>query len=403
MLDKTSRQLFLPRLAVLGGGRWARVLVGVLDELLPTEVALSMHSRRNALELRTWRESKQFRRPILIAEDDPHLNDSRDCAVIVVNAARDHAAATRMALAAGAPTLVEKPVALTAAEVEDLMRLAQASTARLAAAHVFMFPRYLDRFRRALTCAGGACRIHVRWADPRGENRHGESKRYDPGLPVYADWLPHVLSMLNVLVTDAVPAVSQLRCQRGGAHVGLDIALGAVTCTIDMERNGMKRERRIEAECGKGERQVLDFSQEPGRIFDGSDWRDADPDWTTSPRPVASMLHAFLHWSASGVPDRRLDIQVGLAACRAIEQAQTLYREAQSGWLVSRLSQGGGWADPDVIYALEERLQARVRFPAPELERRISRLLNFFDGRVDESWLASAATGENEWMRAEFI
>jgi len=389
---------YLPRLAVLGGGRWARVLIGVLDGLLPAEVALSMHSRRNATELRAWLESREFRRPIRIAEEGPHLNDSRDCAVIVVNAARDHAAAARAALAAGAPVLVEKPVALTAADVEDLMQMAQAYAARFAAAHVFMFPRYLDQFRQTLVCAGGLRRIHVRWADPRGESRHGESKQYDPGLPVYADWLPHVLSMLNVLAPDLVPTVSMLRCLRGGAHVQLEISLGTVTCTIDMERNGLKRERRIEAECRKGERRVLDFPQEPGRIFDGTVWRDADPDWATSFRPVASMLQAFLHWSAGGVPDRRLDVQVGLTACRAIEQAEALYREAQSGWLVGQLSEGGGQADPDVRYALEERLQARVRFPAPELERRIGRLLSAFDGCVDESWLASAAAGENERM-----
>src|SRR5207248_4700196 len=112
---------------------------------------------------------------------------------------------------------------------------------------------------------------------------------------------------------------------------------GDTPCGVQLVRNGDRRQRIIEVETG--EKTIkLDFSVEPGTITCGSTSIAGDPDWDVKRRPAARMLSAFLQWAASGVCDSRLDIEIGLQACRVIDQALIKYRSALIPWLISRLT-----------------------------------------------------------------
>lgn len=317
-----------------------------------------------------WGASLGLGQRIAVSAAWPQLTGGRLPTVIVANAAKDHQVAAQMALCAGASVLVEKPVALNADEVTKLIALADSCQARFAAAHVFLFARYLDNFRQVIAPAGRLRKIRLRWTDPRAENRYGEAKHYDPSLPVYADWLPHMMSIIGSIVPNHEPALSNLEFYRGGAQLRLELAYGDIHCLLEFARNGERRERLLEVEAHDDKVFCLDFSQEPGTIEVAGTKTAGDPDWNTMPHPVASMLTNFLKWADGGAPDWRLDIKVGLQACRMIDQVAIGYRESQLAWLESRFD-GHDWNDlADLSYALSELLQLKGALPHDVLDRR---------------------------------
>jgi predicted dehydrogenase len=349
--------------AIIGGGRWARVLTEVLCGLIPASVEISVHSEHNAEAMSTWAAARGLSNRLRISASWPAPVQSSSRAVIVANATRDHERAAEWALAAGVPVLVEKPMAMSGAGAQRLAALARSLGTRLAAAHVLRFAGYLDRFATCVGKAGPICSMRIQWWDPRVEERYGEPKHFDAGVPVVADVLPHVLSLVTTLMPNVPCRCDHLKVLRGGAHVELDLVVGQVRCGVQLVRNSEQRRRLIEVAVGVGRTELLqlDFSTEPGIIT----WREealvGDLEWGERPRPVAQMLTAFLQWAAGGDADARLDVELGVRACAMIDQAVEAYRAALVPWISARLDSRSR-VDEDLRYALNEILQAE---PAP--------------------------------------
>lgn len=359
-------------LVVVGGGRWARVLAGELARLAPPAVTIAIETRHNLETMRAWARERPERARVAVrsAWSAPSVPS---CAVIVANAARDHVAAAERALMCRLPTLVEKPLALTAREARALAHTASAGNIPFAAAHVFLFARYLEHFGARVAARGGATALRVHWADPVVEERHGEPKRYDPGLPVYADVLPHAVSMARLVVPDGPISGGSLDAYRGGATVHVRFRIGAIQCTALLERNAQVRCRVVEADV-EGGTVRLDFSREPGCISDGASAFAGDPDWDSGMRPVASMLTAFVGAAVSGDIDSRFDVAVATAACELIEHLGAPYDAATIPPVLERIAQTGS-LHADVRYTLAELLQAAGPLPSDELDRRIDLLV----------------------------
>jgi predicted dehydrogenase len=382
------------RVAVIGGGRWACAVAEKLCAIVPDSIGVSVHSRHNSRAVADWMAAHRLQQRVLVCSEWPRSAADAN-AVIVANAARDHEAAVDWALAAEIPVLVEKPLALGAAIAQQLIERARGRSLRLGAAHVFLFAAYLEKFAALAAREKDIRSMRVCWEDPRVETRFGDEKRFDPGLPVFADWLPHVSSMVGALLPGSSQRCEDLRLLRGGAHVELELAVGSVPCSVQLIRNGGRRRRVIEiAAAGRPLR--LDFSTEPGRISCGVTTEDADPDWNARQSPLALMLRAFLRWAAGGRFDPRLDSEIGLRACRLIDETLARYDAALLTWLAGRLA-GPGDADEDLRYALGEILQYRGLLSAGAIERGIERVRARFATVPDSGWLraliSSRATG----------
>jgi predicted dehydrogenase len=380
------------RVAVIGGGRWARQLTQVLCDLTPPTVRISMHSRHNAESLSVWARSRGLGERVEVSFTWPHLG-ARSTAVIVANAARDHESAAVAALSECVPVLVEKPMAPTAAASRRLIDLARSRNTRFAAAHVFLFARYLESFARLVTETGGIRSLRVRWMDPSDESRYGEKKRFDPSLPIFADWLPHVLSITNALTPGLPQRCERLKFLRGGAHLELELLLGSTPCSVELVRNGDRRQRIVEVVTLE-KTLLLDFSREPGTITCGSQTSNGDPDWSRAMGPAALMLQAFLRWAAGGEFDSRLDIELGLRASEVIDQAAGMYKAALVPWLASELASPQSESD-DLRYALTELLQSVSLLPETAIEEHIRRMRQECSKTSDSHWLKALVEAQN--------
>jgi len=391
--EGASSLLYPDIVTVIGGGRWARVLTEVLCTLVSPSVRISVHSLHNADSMLVWAVSRGIGERIHVSSQWPNFISGKSNAMIVVSAARDHEKAIEFALIAGVPVLVEKPITLTGMATQRLVDLAGSRNTRFAAAHVFLFAKYLDNFYRIICEAGTVCSIRVTWTDQKCENRYGEKKKYDPGLPVFSDWLPHILSIISVLIHKPLENCENMKVLRGGAHVEFELKSDDTVCSIQLIRNSNQRQRIIEVETEK-KLFKLDFSKEPGSITYDSTTISGDPDWDVNKRPVAKMLTAFLTWAAGGAPDSRLDVDIGVQACKVIDQVFSLYSSSLMPLLISRFSAPVIF-DDDLLYALREMFHSEAFFLASVIEEKIERLRQRFEGKVCKRLLKNLVETDN--------
>ena len=366
------------RIAIVGGGRWARVLLEALCGIAPSSVEIVVFTRSGRRRMTEWTRARRLTNRIQLSSVWPPPGPIRPGAVIVANASRDHASAVQWALSAGVPTLVEKPIALNGETAQRLADLATERGVRLAAAHVFLFAGYIENFASCLKTEGRIDSLTIDWTDPKNEERYGERKRYDPSVPVIADCLPHVVSIAGAITGQVPTRCTGLELRRGGAAIGLELMGRDVSYTVHLERDGADRRRVLRAAAG-GEPHELDFSIEPGTLRSGSCVSSGDRDWDTRPRPVACMLRAFLTWAAGGHYDVRLDVGPALQTCVLMDRTMGSYYSQLASWLSMKLAVHTT-VDEDLRYALSELLQADRRLTAAELIVDINETRRRFSG-----------------------
>lgn len=380
-------------IAVIGGGRWARVLADMLCEVAPAHVSLSLHSRHNAIAVAHWRAATPAAARVALREDWDVVAASRGrpAAGVVANDIRHHAAAAEHLLNAGIPALVEKPMATTAPALARLESLAARSTTRLAAAHIFRFAGNIAHFAALVRRHGAIQALGVEWSDPPAEVRYGAAKRYDAGVPVYADWLPHVLSVIRTLLPGVPDDVRDLEIDAGGAGVRFRLNWAGVPCDVRLRRNDDRRRRVVVAE-GDAASLRLDFSNEPGTVSRAGDGSLVRVEWPATSRASVRMLTAFAHYAAGGDMDAGLDLDIARAACRLSDELTPGYTKAVVAAVVDHLATGA--APGDVQYALTELLQYDRRLPSAELDGQIARLRQAFAGRADSDVVRVLMTSE---------
>lgn len=360
-------------IVVMGGGRWARVYVDVLLELLPAKSRVFVYSPRNADAMSSWITLRGFDGRVSVLSSLLLLPAEDSKAVIVVNSATDHESGVAWAINQGAPVLVEKPLALSSSGVRRLIDAAEQHGVYLAAAHVFLFAGYLANFRKQIQSLDEITSVNVLWADAAVEARHGEVKSFDPGVRIFEDCIPHVLSLLEVVKPGQPPELLHLNFLRGGAELELTLACSRIQYSVRLVRNGAARSRLLTVSDVENFFS-LDFSREPGTIKMRSGAISASSDWENAQKPMSCMLEAFLNAAGGGPRDPRLGTAIGLRATCLSEAILPAYEAAQSEWLSKRLSDATG-NDEDLLYALTEAARAAGLGPRHMNEESLSELI----------------------------
>ncbi len=145
-------------------------------------------------------------------EYETMLADSGLDAVVIATSVRHHHAMAKASLLAGKHTLIEKPLASSLAESEELIDLARRNGLVLMVGHTFLFSPAVRKIKEI-----------IEWGDI-GEIRYISSRRLNLGLfqkdiNVAWDLAPHDLSIILHVIGEEPETVS---CS-GSAHITPDI------------------------------------------------------------------------------------------------------------------------------------------------------------------------------------
>jgi predicted dehydrogenase len=184
------------RVAVIGYGYWGPNLVrNVMDR---PELELAALCERDAKPAEAF--SRRFRDVPVFGDIEAVLEDPTIDAVLVATPPRTHHRLADAALRAGKHVLVEKPLARSAAEAQDLIDTADANGLVLMPGHTFLYSPPVNKIRDLIR------------QDMLGEVYFVTSSRMNLGKyqpdGVICDLAPHDISILLYLLEQPVTQVS---------------------------------------------------------------------------------------------------------------------------------------------------------------------------------------------------
>lgn len=372
---------------LVGGGRWGRVHAGVLKRVLPHDGRLLWVSHHNRAELERHLADQDETEPQgSMMPDLRAAMRTKPDAAIIVTAPNTHGAVAREVLEAGVPALVEKPLALDAAEAQGLVELAARQKLVLGLGLHLLLTSYLKHFR--LLCQERRiASAHLTWLDPETEQRYGEMKRADLSTPKIHDIYPHLFAILRVLVPGASPQIHHAYSAPLGA-ARLSLSVGDSAVTVELSRRAPQRVRRIDLVFADGGSASLDFTQEPGTVTIDGHQCESDPDWAIGPSPLAVETASFLAvldnaGAASTWPCLAANVMGSVTG--AVETASKL-RESEARALADGLASGRNpVTDPDLHALIVDNLVPPIA-GATRLDAH-----QFQDHLVEEAMAALAA------------
>lgn len=202
-----------PHVLVLGYGAWGRNLVRVFRELGALAAICDTDPARAALALQEHPEVPFLADPALA------LADPRVTAVVVATPASTHHRVARASLEAGKDVFVEKPLALTTADGEDLVAAAERGGRVLMVGHVLQYHPAVVRLRE-LIAAGELGRVQYLYSNRLNIGRIRTEEN------ILWSFAPHDLSVMVALLGELPTNVS---C-RGSSYLSTgvpDVTLSA--------------------------------------------------------------------------------------------------------------------------------------------------------------------------------
>ena len=274
----------MTRVVLFGGGRWARVLLVVLRQLLPEKTEIAWVTKHTFQSAKTWLGSIHLPNVKLLQSIE--LASKSVDAVVVATSPQTHFAITTEAIKLGLPTLCEKPIANSIHTARQLLEIAESHQCPLLVNLEFLFAGYLKAFGERLQDVS-IHSIHIDWMDPWCENRNSEVKYTECYTDIVSDQLPHCWSVLTAIRPgQSKLQVNQLNYKTSG--VELSGKFGLVPVTIRLSRRATHRTRLVSI---NDHNWVLDFSIEPGYTKHEN---SVTPNAWAGLRPLPSSLLEFI-------------------------------------------------------------------------------------------------------------
>ncbi len=342
-------------IALLGGGRWGRVLAGELIRILPPDSTIRWVTKHDKRNREAWIAEHGQSRMLHCKSISQAL--PVDIA-IVANRPEGHVDAIRDFLNAGVNVLTEKPLSLSADDATELIALAKRNRLVFGVNLLFTYASYLNDFASKID-RDGIRRVLIEWCDPWVTDRYGEIKRADYFTPITDDMLPHCWSILRCLL----PSTSALRIDHVSYSPDASV-IGAVWGDVDVEialsRRSPNRVRRLSVEASDSA--SLDFSIEPGISRIGE--TEFKEQWTGS-RPLERSLTSFIHAVTDSHIDWKLSAESCIDSVTSAEQA-SIFLAADQDRLLQEL--GRDLDDLRVVQTIVDRVAPTKNKLWPRME-----------------------------------
>jgi len=369
----------LNKVIVIGGGRWARIILLELDKLLADEIALFCVTSHFVNDMRDWGIAQNMSRKFEVLASLPKQSDHMNSIAIVANAASNHTAATSTALENGFHVLVEKPFALCQSQAMKIIELARRRGLILASAHVFMFSNAVAKFKEKISTLDNINYVKMIWTDQLDESHSSSRKIYDPSTPIYLDVFPHVFSILYQIGLTPQTGHLAVDLSRGGSCLKLKIENKTIKFDFFLERNSMSRRRFLEVQSNEKEIMKLDFVREPMRIFDGNEWQVIDTH-DNEKGALSLMLEKFVEATKGISLDLRLNNEIGKKGLEWTDQIRPVYDTQQLSFIKSKINAGNAHKDPDIRYAILEIINSISRENDDVAEKKLAKLMSGKNG-----------------------
>lgn len=390
------------RIAVVGGGRWARVVLGVFLTNTKPSTVFTVHTKHFVSDMQLWVIKNGLIDRVYVTDAEPDFVGSKYKAAVVVNSVREHKNSAELAIAEKVPVLVEKPMALSFDETFKLIEGAQENATLLLPALVFLHARYIDNFIDHLGSVDDIQKVRFDWTDEIAEPRYGEIKSFDAATPIFKDVLPHLLAILSKIFKTQTFEFIDCRVSRGGCCLEVIIFVSNLECCLMLERNSDQRRRKI---LIKGQKDFeLDFAVEPGTISIDSCTYSGDLCWNSSPGPLEKMIVEFLTQVELGEISQKGTGELALSSSKLVDEIELAYLRSLDEWLLEHLNQKE-IDKRDIHYFVSELVRGTMKIPYDKSDEVISRYLDIiYSGQLLEGFQYKNIEGlENsivEFMRS---
>lgn len=222
---------------LVGGGRWGRIVATtVLGHHLADQITLV--TEHNLDRCRQWAEGRDG---VQVVREIP-VDLARFDAGIIATRPSKHADAATTLLRGGLPVLVEKPFATHPDDEQAMLDLADHTGTLLAIDHEFLLASWAVELSRLL---GEVKKLHIVWREQLSVSVGREVRTTDLSVTAVRDLMPHVLSILTVLLGPSDPVGISLvqRADEDGFEAAFSYAGVGVTCEV--LRNSSGRHRRV--------------------------------------------------------------------------------------------------------------------------------------------------------------
>ncbi len=349
-------RLATPRgVAIVGAGRWGKVLCGVLARFSPRLPHILLVAERNYADTRRWLDSQMRLHPnagydrVAVTRSLRQVIESDGIdAAIVCKMASEHYAVTKRLLLADKHVLVEKPLTLREEEARELVDIAAGRQRTLAVGYELMFARTIHHFREILARhVSDVTEMTFEWAECQDLEKWGGHKGPDLSTHVITDLYPHVLSLLLLLLGDRPIALVGVTSRDGYWHAQVELRYGSIPIHVTLDKEAEHPRRLISATSREGACLALDYTTDPGTLdLDGLPL-PPDPDADAFPSSLDSELACFfarIRTSRAPLPN-------------AAEQSVTIVRatdEANAAFTARQAREVRPWLWRDAPAALPE-------------------------------------------------
>jgi len=350
-------------IALIGGGRWARVILGCIRRIKPLApiIWVTKYGRDTG---HAWLKTQDLDN-VSFVDDLQTLWPLRPRAVIIASTSSLHADHLRQSLANGIPTLCEKPYCFTLSEADELISLSQHAGIIGAVNLEFSYATYFKDFAKLISDIE-IQHLGITWSDPWMETRYDETKCADIYTSMAHDAPPHCWSAICAVTGFSDYENIRISYTKTG-DINIRADVNNIPINMDISRRAKTRVRRMTINQGRAQ---LNFAQEPGAaIING---KQTPLEWRES-RPLTASLAAFFHC----IENQYDDLPTSLEASRAcialsadahtglIEQFSKRYEELKSyGRLspddISTQKLAVDWCVP-ILSAKGERVRAHTK------------------------------------------
>lgn len=210
-VPKAGRWPDVPSVGVIGAGRWGKNLIRNFYQLH------ALHSVCDLSEDNRATLTDQYP-DIETTPDANHIiNNPAIHAVVIATPSQTHYGLACAAIAAGKHVYVEKPLATTVQEVDDLIAVADMMDVRLMVGHLLIYHPAVIRLKQ-LIAEGALGEIY--WLESTRLN----TNRFRPDNHVLWDLAPHDLSMMSVVIGEEPTELLGVEGTTTGADKKIDRA-----------------------------------------------------------------------------------------------------------------------------------------------------------------------------------